>query len=214
MENKFKNICEFYSTTMKLKELIRSGWKIWDISAPRLESVAEHIYGTQMLAFAVNSEFELGMDLQKVVFMLAFHELGECVVGDITLHDDITKEQKHKLEEKAVIELLEPLKDKSIILQMFNEFEENKSKEARFCHQIDKLECDLWCKYYDEGHYANMNKQYKGSQEELRQNSLKNGINSFSQMWINYDKQDKERVNYDELFQKMADYIIENKIFK
>ena len=80
-----KNICDFYATTHRLKNTLRSGWKVWDIDAERFESVAEHIYGTQMLAFAINSEFELGLDLYKVIFMLAFHELAEALVGDIPL---------------------------------------------------------------------------------------------------------------------------------
>jgi hypothetical protein len=35
------------------------------VKSDRLESVAEHIYGTQMLAFVINSEFDLGLDVQE-----------------------------------------------------------------------------------------------------------------------------------------------------
>jgi len=47
--------------------------------------------------------------------------------------------------------------------------------------------------------------------EKVRQEALKKGYTTFAEMWINFDK---EHVGYDELFQKMADYIISHKIFR
>ncbi len=45
-----ENIIKFYLITHRLKEKIRSGWIEIGISADRLESVAEHVYGCMMLA--------------------------------------------------------------------------------------------------------------------------------------------------------------------
>ncbi len=214
MEEKLKRVVEFYSFTHKLKTLIRTGWKIWGVKGDRLESVAEHIYGTQMLAFAINNEFNLGVDMQKVAYMLAFHELGECIVGDITIFSRVTKEEKHQHELNAVNKLLNLLSNNDLkeeVFFLFNEFEERKTKEAIFAHMIDKFECDLQVKYYDEKGCCDFNFKQAGRQEEIRQNSLKHGDKTFSQMWINYDK---EHVGYDDLFNDFADYIIAHKIFK
>jgi 5'-deoxynucleotidase YfbR-like HD superfamily hydrolase len=57
---KEKNVVDFYVTCSKLKNVIRTGWKIWNVSCERIESVAEHIYGVQMLALAMYSEYEYG----------------------------------------------------------------------------------------------------------------------------------------------------------
>ncbi len=76
---------------------------------------------------------------------------------------------------------------------------------------IDKLECDLQVKCYDEKGYCDANLVRKDDLEKIRQERIKKGDKTLSQMWINYDK---EHVDYDKLFNELADYIIKNKIFK
>ena len=49
----------------KLKNVIRKGWKDWHVKKERLESVAEHIFGVQMLAIAMKSEYEYDVDLNE-----------------------------------------------------------------------------------------------------------------------------------------------------
>ena len=43
--NKAKNVIDFYVLCNKLKDLVRTGWKTWNVDRARIESVAEHIYG-------------------------------------------------------------------------------------------------------------------------------------------------------------------------
>lgn len=47
-ENKLKNAMRFYLLATQLKYKIRSGWdeKHWNVSKERIESIAEHVYGT------------------------------------------------------------------------------------------------------------------------------------------------------------------------
>ena len=52
---KCENVVKYYLLCNKLKNLIRTGWKDWNVQSDRLESVAEHIYGVQMLAIAMKS---------------------------------------------------------------------------------------------------------------------------------------------------------------
>lgn len=52
--------------------------------------------------------------------MALIHDLAECIVGDITPHDNIAPERKHYLEDKAMEEICQPLGDKGEeILQIF-----------------------------------------------------------------------------------------------
>ena len=37
-----------------------------------------------MLAIAMKSEYSYDIDIMKVILMLAVHELGETVIGDLT----------------------------------------------------------------------------------------------------------------------------------
>ena len=82
--SKEENVFEFYMLCNKLKNIVRSAWTIWNVKRERLESIAEHVYGVQMLALAMYSEYNYDIDIKKVIYMLAIHEIGETVIGDIT----------------------------------------------------------------------------------------------------------------------------------
>ena len=75
--DRIKNAMIFYSLCSKLKDTIRKGPLTWNANRERIESVAEHIYGVQMLAIAIYYQFEYKLDLNKVIYMLAIHELEE-----------------------------------------------------------------------------------------------------------------------------------------
>ena len=81
--------------------------------------------------------------------MLAIHELGEIVIGDLTQFE-ISKEEKEKKEHEAISKILSGLLDGEQIKQLFLEFDSHSTKEAMFAYQCDKLECDLQSKLYDE----------------------------------------------------------------
>ena len=80
--SKEENVIRYYVLCNKLKNVIRTGWKDWHVDRERIESVAEHIFGVQMLAIAMNSEYEYNVDISKVIMMLAVHELEEILIGD------------------------------------------------------------------------------------------------------------------------------------
>ena len=65
-----EKIIKFYLTTNKLKDVVRTGWTEVNINRDRIESVAEHIYGTLILTMAIDSEKELNLDIFKVFKMI------------------------------------------------------------------------------------------------------------------------------------------------
>lgn len=99
--NKEERVLNYYVLCNKLKDVIRTGWKTWNVKRDRLESVAEHVYGVQMLAIAMKSEYSYDIDIMKVILMLAVHELGETVIGDLTQFD-ISKEEKEIIEHELL----------------------------------------------------------------------------------------------------------------
>ena len=102
-----------------------------------------------MLAIAMKSEYQYDVDIMKVIFMIAIHELGESVIGDLTQFE-ISKEEKEKIEHDAVHNILKDLIDGDEIEKIFLEFDAHETKESLFAYHCDKLECDLQCKLYDE----------------------------------------------------------------
>lgn len=149
MESKNDNIIRFYFLANKLKEEIRTGWIQIGIEKERLESVAEHIYGCLVLAIAIKGEYNLDIDMHKVLKILALHELEEILLGDLTLRDKISKEEKIKRGKVCVHEVVKGLIEEKEIENLLDEFNEGLTKEAKFCYHIDKLECDFQAKVYD-----------------------------------------------------------------
>ena len=209
--SKEENVVNYYVICNKLKNVIRTGWKDWNVSKDRLESVAEHIYGTQMLALAMYSEFNYDLDIKKVIYMLAIHELGETIIGDLTQFQ-ISKSEKEKLEHEAVHKILNGLVNGNEIEKLFLEFDSHNTKESLFAYECDKLECDIQSKIYDEEGYVDLNNQKnnKTIDNERVKKLLKSG-ESFSSMWIKYGQ---ETYPYDENFRSVSNYVINNKILK
>lgn len=206
--NKEKNVINYYVLCNKLKNTIRTGWKDWNVKCDRLESVAEHIYGVQMLALAMKSEYEYDIDIMKVIYMLAIHELGETIIGDLTLFQ-ISKEEKIKIEHKAVHDILSNLLDGEKIKELFLEFDEHKTKESIFAYQCDKLECDLQCKMYDEEGYVDLNDQDNNKTINDDVKKLLDSTNSWSSMWLKYGQ---DKYKYDKNFLSVSNYALNNKI--
>ena len=206
-----ENVINYYVLCNKLKDVIRTGWTTWHIKRSRVESVAEHIYGTQMLAIAMYSEYKYDIDILKVIYMLAIHELGEIIIGDLTLFQ-ITREEKQKIEREAVHKILSCLADKEIIEKLFLEFDKKETKEAIFAYQCDKLECDIQCKLYDEEKTVDINS--KENNEIKNDVIVKDKVNmgeSWSETWM---KNGQKRYHYDDNFQNVSNYAINNLILK
>ena len=209
--SKEENVIKYYVMCNKLKNVIRTGWKKWNVKRERVESVAEHIFGVQMLAIAMKSEYEYDIDIMKVVFMLAVHELGEIVIGDLTMFE-ISKEEKAKREKEAVHKILCGLLDGKEIENLFKEFDSHSTKEAMFAYQCDKLECDLQSKLYDEEGCVDLNKQ---ESNDLLENKLVKKLlseeKSWSRMWLRFGQ---TVYPYDDNFKNVSKYALNNNISK
>jgi len=209
--SKEENVIKYYVMCNKLKNVIRTGWKNWNVERERVESVAEHIFGVQMLAIAMKSEYEYDIDIMKVVFMLAVHELGEIVIGDLTMFE-ISKEEKAKREKEAVHKILCGLLDGKEIENLFTEFDSHSTKEAMFAYQCDKLECDLQSKLYDEEGCVDLNKQ---ESNDLLENELVKKLlseeKSWSGMWLRFGQ---TVYPYDDNFKDVSKYALNNSISK
>lgn len=133
--NEEKKVIEFYILANKLKNVIRSGWKIWKVKRERLESVAEHIYGVQMLAIAIYSQYKYDIDIKKVILMLAIHEIEEIYIGDLTQFE-ISINEKRKMGSEAVKKVLKNLLKKEELENLINEFEKKRNKRSNICPSL------------------------------------------------------------------------------
>ena len=207
--SKEENVVNYYVLCNKLKNVIRTGWINWKVKRERIESIAEHIFGVQMLAIAMKSEYQYDIDIMKVIYMLAIHELGETIIGDLTQFQ-ISKEEKEKIEHEAVHNILSSLLDGKQIEQLFLEFDAHETKEAMFAYQCDKLECDIQSKLYDQEGCVDLEHQEgnETANNEIVKKLLENG-QSWSDMWLEFGQR---KYPYDQNFMSVSRYVKDNKI--
>ena len=210
--NKTKNIINYYLLINKLKYKIRTGWVEIGITKERLESVAEHIYGCLMLAVAIDSEYDLDIDMYKVLKMLTIHELDEVLKPDFTLRAGLSKEEKNKIGKESVDVVAGYLSSKEELISIVDEFNDGKTKEALFCYMIDTLECDMQAKVYDlEGYFlvekAREDLPYFGDRAKKIEKSAK----CASDYWILFDE---AKFKNSEIFSSLIEKLLEIKELK
>ena len=195
---KEERVINYYVLCNKLKTTIRTGWKDWKVNKERLESVAEHIYGTQMLAIAMKSEYEYDIDIYKVIMMLAVHELEEIYIGDLTSFQ-ITKQEKMKIGTEAVKKVLSNLTNKLEIENLILEYEKRETKEAKFAKICDKLQCDIQCKLYCEENSLDINKKENENnlKDERVQEFIQRGEKTIADFFIENDRGETKEEKFD-----------------
>ena len=162
-----------------------------------------------MLAIAMYSEFQYDLDLTKVLYMLAIHELEEISIGDLTQFE-IDAKEKRRIGKDAVKQIVGNLLSKSDLISLIEEFEERKTKEAIFAYYCDKLECDLQCKLYDQESCVDLENQKDN--KILDHSQVKTLLNkglSWSQMWLEFSQLN---YGYDSNFINVSNYAINNRI--
>ena len=197
----------------QLKYKLRSGWdhKHWNVNKDRLESIAEHVYGTCILAIAIDSELDLDLDMGKVMKMLVLHEIGEVVIGDVTPFDNLTRDEKLRVEHKAMRRVLGDLLKGDGYYDLLVEFDKHKSKESVFAYYCDKLEADIQAKVYqDMGCQRDMSDQADNVilKNEGIKKILKSGAGSVFEVWYEWNKPIYES----EVFMELLNYIKDNKM--
>ncbi len=206
---KAKNVIEYYLLCNKLKNIVRTGWLNWNVEAERVESIAEHIYGVQMLAIAMYHTYEYDIDLYKVILMLAIHETEEIFIGDKTLFE-ISSEEKAIEGHKAVHKMFHSILSAPALEQLILEFDERKTKEADFAYHCDKLECDLQAKIYGDRQCVDLNNQDNNStSKDPRVTKWFDKGLDFGQMWLKFGQ---ERYGYDQNFTEVSNYAMQHKM--
>lgn len=209
---KYQEIFRFYYNNMKLEKTERTGWdnKHWDIIGKR-ESIADHIYGTMILSLAMADNYEKDINLDEVLQTLLIHEIGEIEIGDKTPFD-ITKEEKARIEHKAMKHVLGNLSDKDEMYKSLLEFDVEEKEDSKFAHRCDKLEADIQSKIYkDTGKHKSLDEQQNNVifKSPKVQKIIQEGANTAFDIWYLYDK---DIYKDSETFRNMLEYVKENSL--
>lgn len=188
MKESMAQVINYYKLCSKLKDTIRKGPVTWNVKRDRIESVAEHVYGTQMLAIFMYYQFNYDIDIMKVIFMLAIHELEEIVIGDLAFFE-ISEDEKLVKGNEAVANLLSEFVGKEEISSLLDEFNAKETEEAKFAYHCDKLECDIQMKLYDqEGCFDINNQENNPLMNNFSVRKVLDSEKSISNAWIEFDR--------------------------
>lgn len=211
-DKKITKLLQFYLLATELKNVIRTGWKQWHVDKERLESVAEHIYGTCILAIAIDSEFDLNIDIYKVMMMLILHEIEEIKIGDLTPFNKVTQQEKRELGKQAVEQVFNLLSKKTEYIELIEEFENMQTRESKFAKMCDKLEADIQCKKYCEEKCIDINnpnnKQWL--EDERVKRILGNGEKTVSDLFIENDRS----IFSEKIVEEIADFVKSNNLLE
>lgn len=210
-EQKIKTILDYYILTNKLKDLIRTGWKRWGVQKDRLESVAEHIYGTCMLAVAIWSETLPEVNLSEVILMLALHETEENIISDITPYDDEQKQKLKKEGEKAVLAIFKNFVAKDVYFKLIHDFDTLATPEAVFARKCDKLESDLQARLYSDGGYMDLKYADDIKEHEKIKEYCNQGVTDIADFFA---LEDRKHFDDGDIFYKINKYIQGKNIVK
>lgn len=210
--NRAKTVIDFFLICNKLKDIIRTGWKTWQVKRERMESIAEHIYDVQMLAIVMHSQYVYNFDLYKIVFMIAIHELEEVIIGDKTCFQ-MSDEERKIVGHKAVVNILTNILNKEEILNLILEFDARETEEAKFAFHCDKLQWDIQAKINDEEGCVDLNHQENNPIYQLPviQKLIQNGDTSFADICLDFDR---SKFEDDQNFMEVWQYVKNNRITK
>ena len=126
----------------RLKFELRHSW----LSNGRRESVAEHTWQMALMAILIHKYLKSPVDLEKTLKMILIHDLIEAEAGDIPFFEkSARKETKQKREQKAIENIKNTLNSEigNEIYELWYEFEETLTPEAKFAKALDNLEVQI-----------------------------------------------------------------------
>ena len=137
--NTIPAILETLRLAERLKFELRHSWT----SEGRRESVAEHSYQMALTAVFLHPHLEHPADLCQTLQMVLVHDLVEAEAGDVVFFaTGDAKEQKAEREGAAIENLRAMLPEPTgqHVYDLWHEFEEGKTAEAKFARALDLLE--------------------------------------------------------------------------
>ncbi len=133
-----------------LKSIPRSGWIQSGIAALEVESIAGHSYGMSILIlFLAPTLRERDVSVERALNMALIHDIAESIVGDLTPQDDVSEDDKYRAEAEAFQRIISGVREGAYFKELWEEFEENKSIEARLVKRIDKLDMLIQAYLYE-----------------------------------------------------------------
>lgn len=135
-------LVEFFEKINNLKRIPRMGWIEAGVSLPECEDVAQHSFETASIALLLSDYIKKDTDQLRVLKMAILHDWAETVIGDLSkeVTEIVGSKVKEDLEKKVLKEiLLEDISNKDAYLDLWKEYNEKETEEAKIVFAADRL---------------------------------------------------------------------------
>jgi putative hydrolase of HD superfamily len=138
-DERLKKQIDFILETDKLKKIYR---KTYLADGTRFENDAEHSWHLALMAILLSEYSNRNVDILKVIKMVIIHDIIEIDAGDAYCYDEAANEGKAEREMDAAKRIFALLPDDqhNEFMDLWLEFEENKSAEANFANALDRFQ--------------------------------------------------------------------------
>jgi putative hydrolase of HD superfamily len=156
----------FFDAVLGLKKVDRAGWAA-KAGIKNPESVADHTFSMCAVGMALSDI--MGLGTEKVLRMIILHDLAESIVGDY-MPGEVIAGKKMAREKKAMKKILSslPAKVRTDYQKAWTEYLQNKTREARFVHRVDKLEMAMQAaRYSKDGHSKSLGQFFISAQKAV-----------------------------------------------
>ncbi len=129
---------EFILELEKLKAIKR---KVKPVGLDRYENSGEHSWQVALSALALSDFSNTPIDKERVIKMLLVHDVGEIDAGDVIFFDDNGKAAAKEDELKSVKRIFGLLPEETgrEFFELWDEFENGETEEAKFARAIDRV---------------------------------------------------------------------------
>lgn len=111
-------------------------------NSDRCENDAEHSWHLAMMVIVLAEHSNEPIDVLKVVKMVLIHDVVEIDAGDVFIYDTVknhTNTDEELIAAKRIFGML-PREQADEFINIWREFEEGKTPEAKFARSMDRLE--------------------------------------------------------------------------
>ncbi len=139
MKEELDALFDFFREIDKEKLIER---KTYVTDAVRWETDAEHAWHMAIMTILLSEYSNEPIDVLRTVTMLLIHDLVEIDAGDTYAYSDVSKAAQHESEEKGAARIfgLLPEEKGKKLYDLWMEFEEGKTAEAKFAHAMDNIQ--------------------------------------------------------------------------
>ncbi len=133
----------------RLKQTPRTGWALRGVPSP--ESVAAHSYGVAFTALALAQVIDTSFELGKLLTLALLHDLPEGTSSDIPAPSwqYMPPGVKESIEQSIMDEILVEESFTSHLKELWEEWQDGSSAEAKLVDDADKLDLYLQALVYE-----------------------------------------------------------------